>query len=119
MVSKDATAEYERNLVHFAKDVRAEFGDASLPFVVGELGNGGPAKEGSGMQTFRDAQESGTAKIENAKFVPTAEFARAKELSPNVGHGHHWFGNAESYFLVGDALGRGVLELMGGGGDEG
>jgi hypothetical protein len=34
----------------------------------------------------------------------------AKE-SPNVGHGHHWFGNAESYFLIGDALGRALLRL--------
>ena len=28
-------------------------------------------------------------------------FARPPEMSPNPGHGHDWFGNAESYFLVG------------------
>ncbi len=112
MVSKEAIAEYDANLVNLAKDVRAEFPEADLPFVVGELGNGGPAKDGSRMRAFRDAQKRGTAKIPNAKFVPTAEFARPKELSPNVGHGHHWFGNAESYFLVGDALARGALDLL-------
>lgn len=29
--------------------------------------------------------------------------------SNNPAHGHHWFGNAESYFLIGDALGVAIL----------
>jgi hypothetical protein len=112
MVSKEATAEYETNLVNFVNDVRAEFELPNLPFVIGELGNGGPAKEGSGMYSFREAQKRAVEQIKNAVFVPTAEFARPKELSPNVGHGHHWFGNAESYFLVGDALARAMVKLL-------
>lgn len=118
MVSKEATAGYEANLVNFVKDVRAEFSLPNLPFVVGELGNGGTAPEGSGMSLFRAAQKRAVEKIEGAAFVETREFARPKELSPNVGHGHHWFGNAESYFLVGDALGRGILEMLGIGVEE-
>lgn len=112
MVNKDATAEYADNLVHFAKDVRAEFKSPTLPFVVGELGNGGPAKPGSGMDTFRKQQALGTSKIEHAVFVETHTFARDAKMSPNTGHGHHWFGNAESYFLVGDALGKAAVKLM-------
>jgi hypothetical protein len=112
MGSKEATAEYADNLVHLASDIRKEFKLPNLPIVVGELGNSGPAKEGSGMATFRAAQKAGTAKISHAQFVPTSQFARPAELSPNKGHGHHWFGNAESYFLVGDALGQAVLDLM-------
>jgi hypothetical protein len=116
MVSKEATAEYETNLVNLAKDIRAQFKSPKLPFVVGELGNGGAAKEGSGMQVFREAQKRGASKIGHSVFVATAEFARPKELSPNVGHGHHWCGNAESYFLVGDALGRAALQMLEGSG---
>ena len=112
MVSKEATAEYAANLANLAKDVRAEFARPHLLFVVGELGNGGPAKEGTGMQVFREAQRTGAAKIDDAMFILTSKFARPKELSPNVGHGHHWFGNAESYFLVGDALGRAVADYI-------
>ena len=112
MVSKEATAEYETNLVNLAKDVRAEFKQPELPFTVGELGNGGAAKEGSGMHSFREAQKSGAGKIRRAVFVRTQDFARPKEQSPNIGHGHHWFGNAESYFLIGDALGQAALELI-------
>jgi hypothetical protein len=35
----------------------------------------------------------------------------AKE-SPNVGYGHHWFGNAESDFLIGDAMGKAMIKLL-------
>jgi hypothetical protein len=112
MISKEASAEYDKNLVALARDIRKEFRSPALPFVVGELGNSGPAKPGSGMEAFRAAQKRGTEAIPHAIFVPTHEFARPAELSPNVGHGHHWFGNAESYFLVGDALGKGMIELL-------
>jgi hypothetical protein len=112
MVDKEATAEYADNLVLLAKDIRAEFKSPELPFIVGELGNGGPAKPGSGMDTFRNAQRAGTAKISNAVFVETAAFARPAELSPNKSHSHHWCGNAESYFLVGDALGEAAVKAL-------
>ncbi len=115
MVNKDAIAEYEQNLVHLIKDVRKEFKSPKLPVVVGELGNGGPKASG-GMAAFRKAQEAATRRVEfrgNVAFVKTAQFARPKEQSPCVGHGHHWFANAESYFLIGGALGDGMIGLMG------
>lgn len=112
MISTDAISEYEVNLINLANDVRREFHSPNLPFVVGELGNGGPADNNSAMTAFRMAQRSGTAKIANAVFVPTQQFARPKELSPNTGHGHHWFGNAESYFLIGEALGQAAVKLQ-------
>ena len=113
MVSEEATAEYADNLVNLAKDLRKEFKAPQLPIVIGELGNGGKARDGSGMDRFRKAQRAGSKKITNARFVPTAHCARPRELSPNVGHGHHWFGNAESYFLVGEALAAGMKGLLG------
>jgi len=45
--------------------------------------------------------------------VPTRAFLRPAEESPNTGHGHHWFGNAASYALIGEALGLALLELLG------
>lgn len=110
MVNKEATAEYADNLVLLAKDIRAEFDAPKLPMIVGELGNGGAAKQGSGMEAFRSQQRKGTKHIQGAVFVQTHQFARDAKQSPNVGHGHHWFGNAESYFLVGDALGKAMIK---------
>ena len=114
MFNKDALAEYEENLVHLVKDLRKEFNNPKLPVVIGELGNGGP-KAGANMLAIRAAQKAAAERKTfkgNVKFVSTTAFARPKEQSPNVGHGHHWFGNAESYFLIGDALGKGMLELL-------
>ena len=114
MFNKDALAEYEQNLVHLVKDLRKEFKSPKLPVVIGELGNGGP-KAGANMLAIRAAQKAAAEHKGfkgNVKFVSTTAFARPKEESPNVGHGHHWFGNAESYFLIGDALGKGMLELL-------
>ncbi len=111
MCEKPAIAEYSDNLVNLVKDLRKEFKAPNMPVVVGELGNGGPVTEGD-MFDFRKAQEDGTKKIKNALFIKTTDFARPAELSPCPTHGHHWFANAESYFLIGDAAGTGMKKLL-------
>tara|TARA_Y100001934_G_scaffold282650_1_gene397470 strand:+ start:3686 stop:4645 length:960 start_codon:yes stop_codon:yes gene_type:complete len=114
MFDSKALTEYEENLVHLVNDLRKEFKSPKLPVVIGELGNGG-SKAGANMLAIRAAQKAAAEHKGfkgNVKFVSTTAFARPKEESPNMGHGHHWFGNAESYFLIGDALGKGMLELL-------
>jgi hypothetical protein len=111
MCTKEAIPEYAQNLVNLVGDLRKEFGVPNLPVVVGQLGNGGPVKSGD-MFEFRKAQEEGTGRIKNALFVKTEEFARPPELSPCPTHGHHWFANAESYFLIGNVLGEGMKKLL-------
>ena len=111
MVTRPAIPEYAQNLVNLVKDLRKEFKAPDMPVVVGELGNGGPVKDGD-MFEFRKAQEEGTKQIRIALFIKTTDFARPAELSPNPTHGHHWFGNAESYFLIGDALAEGMKRLL-------
>jgi hypothetical protein len=61
---------------------------------------------------FRKAQEEGTKQIKNAVFVKTTDFARPAELSPCATHGHHCFANAENYFLICDACGKGKKSLL-------
>ena len=114
MFDGQAREDYEQNLVHLIKDLRRDLGSSDLPVVVGELGNGGE-DAGKSMQIIRAAQAAACRRPEvggNVRFVKTTSFARAAKASPNVGHGHHWFGNAESYFLVGDALGAAMVELL-------
>lgn len=110
----EAKAEYDQNLVNLINDVRKEFKSPNLPVVVGELGNGGE-KAGKGILAIRNAQAAAVSRPEfkgTVVFVKTTDFARPAEQSPNKGHGHHWFGNAESYFLIGDALGKAMKELI-------
>ena len=115
MCNEKATKKYSENLIRFIKDVRRDLSIAELPFVVGELGNGGKVKRDTPMFRFRRQQEKACVHpsfIGNVGFVPTVEFARPNELSPNKTHEHHWFGNAESYFLIGDALGNHMTRLI-------
>lgn len=111
---KTAVPEYEQNLVNLIQDVRKEFGVPNLPVVVGELT--GPWVDAPGeWNTLRKAQAKAAAREEfkgRVLFVETHEFVRKPEDSPNPTHGHHEFGNAETYFLVGDALGKGMKKLL-------
>jgi len=111
---KTAVPEYERNLVNFIKDVRKDLNAPRLPVVIGELT--GPWVQAPGeWAALRKAQAAAAARPEfqgTVLFVATHDFVRKPEDSPNPGHGHHEFGNAETYFLVGDALGQGMKTLL-------
>jgi sugar phosphate isomerase/epimerase len=111
---KNAVPQYEENLVNLIKDVRKDLNAAKLPVVIGELT--GPWVDAPGAwATLRAAQASAANRPEfrgNVIFVETRQFVRPAKESPNPGHGHHEFGNAETYFLVGDALGKGMVKLL-------
>jgi hypothetical protein len=111
---KKAVPEYEQNLVNLIKDVRKDLKAPNLPFVIGELT--GPWVDAPGAwATLRKAQAGAAARPEfkgNVLFVETHDFVRPAEESPNPSHGHHEFGNAETYLLVGDALGKGMIRLL-------
>lgn len=113
---RTAVPEYESNLVHLIQDVRRDLGVAELPIVVGEI-TGAWRDAPPEWTRLRDAQRAASEKHpelgERIVFVPTRDFVRKPEDSPNPGHGHHEFGNAETYFLVGDALGKGILRARG------
>jgi hypothetical protein len=111
---QNAVPEYEQNLVNLINDVRKEFAAPKLPVIVGEIT--GPWVEAPDeWNLLRKAQAAAAARPEfkgNVTFVETHDFVRNSEDSPNPGHGHHEFGNAETYFLVGDALGKGMRTLL-------
>lgn len=108
MVNAEATAAYEDNLVHLIGDLRKALDSPDLPVVVAETGN-------CNSEALRSAQAAATRREEVGKrvrFVPTGDFLRAPEDSPNTTHGHHWYGNAESYLRIGEAMGRAMVELL-------
>jgi hypothetical protein len=72
--------------------------------------NGGKGNLVWSMKHSKSAEKM--KKLKNAVFIKTTDFARPPELSPNPGHGHHWSGNAESYFLIGEAAGEGMKLLL-------
>lgn len=110
----NAVPQYEQNLVNLITDLRRDLQTPRLPVVIGELT--GPWVEApDAWATLRKAQAAAASKPEfegSVRFVETRDFVRKPEDSPNPTHGHHEFGNAETYLLVGDALGKAMTQLL-------
>jgi hypothetical protein len=99
---------YADNLANLVRDLRKELDVPDLPFVVGQTGN-------ADNPQLWAAQEAATLRPEfegQACYVPTRDHLRKPEDSPNKGHGHHWFGNAESYLRAGKGMGVAMVELQ-------
>ena len=112
----DVAKEYEDNLVAFIKDVRKEFDSPKLPFMIATIGFDGENMNANGLIVHQAQMAVGDAKKhpEFAGSVKTADtrgFWRSRELSPG-GAGYHYNNNAETYSLVGEALARGMVELL-------
>lgn len=111
---KKAIPEYETNLVNLIRDVRRELKSPNLPVVVGEL-TGPWVVAPPEWARLREMQRAAASRPEfqgNTVFVETHNFVRPAAESPNPGHGHHEFGNAETGILVGNALAQGMLSLV-------
>ncbi len=108
---------YERNLVNLIKSWRREFGAPRAPFVIATIGFGGWDLSGPGL-TVANAQLAVSGEkgkypefVGNVLTVETRDFWRKVEVSPRD-QGYHYNRNAETYMLVGDALGRGMVRLQ-------
>lgn len=113
-ISDKFNAEYESNMVHFIKDIRKELGAPTLPFVIGETGMTGPTETHPRALSLMKAQAAAAERPEfkgNVAFVGTKNFWRTKEQSPN-GQGYHWNSNAETYYLIGEAMGEAMKKLL-------
>lgn len=106
--------EYEKNMANFIRDIRKDLGAPSLPFVIAETGMTGPEEKHPRALSLMKAQAAVADYPEfkgNVAFVGTKAFWREKELSPSS-QGYHWNTNAETYYLIGEAMGKAMLGLM-------
>jgi len=108
---------YEQNLVHLIKTLRKEFDAPQAPFVLATIGFGGWEMAGP-HKTVADAQLAVSGErgkypefAGNVKTVEIRDFWRDVEDSPRS-QGYHYNRNAETYMLVGEALGRGMVQLQ-------
>lgn len=105
--------EYEKNMANFIRDIRKDFGVKNLPFVIAETGMTGPAEKHPRALSLMKAQAAVAGYKEfkgNVAFVGTKAFWREKEVSP-TGQGYHWNKNAETYYLIGEAMGKAMKKL--------
>jgi arylsulfatase A-like enzyme len=112
-INPSYTDEYEKNLANFIRDLRKDLGVKNLPFVIAETGMGGPGEKDRRALALMKAQAAVTEYKEfreNVAFVETRAFWRPRELSP-TGQGYHWNTNAETYYLIGEAMGKAMKKL--------
>ena len=110
----DSDDEYEKNLSYFIRDVRKDLHAPLLPFVIAETGMSGPEEKHPRALSLMAAQAAVAKKKEfkgNVAFVETKNFYRPPEVSPSR-QGYHWNNNAETYFLIGEGMGKAMLSLL-------
>ncbi len=106
--------EYEENMANFIRDIRKDLGVPGLPFVIAETGMSGHEETHPRALSLMNAQAAVAKQEEfqgNVAFVGTRDFYRSKDDSPS-GQAYHWNNNAETYYLIGDAMGKAMLELL-------
>jgi alpha-galactosidase len=108
-------AEYESNMAHFIRDIRKDLGVPALPLVIAETGMSGPEEKHPRALSLMKAQAAVAEHPEfkgNVAFVGTRTFWRPPEQSPSA-QGYHWNSNAETYWLIGEAMGESMKRLLG------
>lgn len=107
-------AEYEENLANFIRDIRNDLEVPALPFVIAETGMTGPEEKHPRALSLMKAQAAVAERSEfqgNVAFVSTKGFWRPQDVSPS-GQGYHWNTNAETYYLIGEAMGEAMKKLF-------
>lgn len=128
MFDPDFQANYGKHMANFIRDVRKDLNVPALPFIVGQMGQGGPESTSDRMQAIKEVQasmETIPGFKGNVKVVRTDIFwdRKAAALVENwrdhvdewnkVGsdYGYHYLGSAITFSKIGKAFGEAMLEL--------
>jgi alpha-galactosidase len=101
-------------MANFIHDIRKGLGSPNLPFVIAETGMSGREEKHPRALSLMTAQAAVAKHDEfqgNVAFVGTKEFFRPKAASPS-GQAYHWNSNAETYYLIGEGMGKAMLRLI-------
>ena len=105
---------YETNLAHLIRDLRRDLDSPNVPFVIAETGMSGETETHPRALSLMRAQAAVANYDEfkkNVAFVGTKAFYRPAEESPSS-QAYHWNSNAETYYLIGEAMGQAMLRLL-------
>jgi alpha-galactosidase len=117
--SQKPVDDYETNLANMIKDIRKEFNVPKAPWSIALSGFGGWGQANgrrlgimAGQYNVTQHQDLGTGTI---AAVETRGFFRSfAETHGAINQGYHWFGNAETYFYLGTAMGEAMKHELGG-----
>ena len=121
-INANAVDTYESNMVNFVKDIRKDLGIENLPFVIANTGMGGwdipeTARYKTRVEKLMTAQLALADDnkypdfADNVAGVETRDFQRTEEESPSK-QGYHWMRNWETYYLIGESMGKEMTNLL-------
>ena len=119
-IDQKAVDAYEENLVHLIKDLRKDIGVKDMPFVIANSGFDGwdinkryrakVEKHLNAQLAVADAKKYPDFKG-NVAAVETRDFFRPSSKSPSK-QGYHWSRNWETYYLIGNSMGKAMIGLV-------
>jgi hypothetical protein len=114
-VNQSFNDEYEQNMANFIRDVRNDLGIPNLPFVIATTGMSGWDETHARALSLMAAQLAMATDYpefkDNVAVVETRDFWRPAAESP-ANQAYHWNRNAETYFLIGNAMGEEMAGLL-------
>jgi len=120
---------YEQNMAQFIREIRSYYQNrypghisANAPFVLATAAFGGLDAAYTNQYPTRAAVINAQLAVgdpvqypefaDNVKTMEARGYWRDGSVSPSADAGYHYNRNAETFMLVGDALGRGMLDLI-------
>eukprot|EP00041_Stephanoeca_diplocostata_P017694 m.362448 g.362448 ORF g.362448 m.362448 type:complete len:189 (+) comp20787_c0_seq7:1061-1627(+) len=116
--SQTLVDEYEVNLVNLVTDLRREWKNPTLAVSIPVSGFNGWAQDNERRLGIINAQFNAANATRHPELhghivaEETRSYWRGPQYSPVPSQGYHWFHNAESYFLIGKAMGVGMLKMI-------
>lgn len=101
-------------MVDFISDVRRTQENKKLPFVIATTGMAPRLKQHRELMTAQRSMANFKKYPQhrgNVAAVDTSGFWRPKEISP-ANNLSHWNFNAESYYLIGEGMGKAMINLL-------
>jgi autotransporter-associated beta strand protein len=113
---------YEQNLVRLIKQLRSYYharyptqAKPNIPFVTVTCGFDGFTATGNRL-TVVNAQNAISDAVKYPEFAGNVKSMEGRGYwrtsGPNTVQNYHYYHNAETYMLVGDAMGRGMVDLL-------
>ncbi len=133
MINPEFTAAYAQNMQHFIRDVRKDLNAPDMPFVIGQLGVGGPftgseeERRRNKSEIFKANQARAAEGMKHVAVVKTDELwdtvaaEKYKTWRDDLDewrkygndHPYHYMGSPLTIYRIGDAFGRKMLEMVG------
>jgi len=131
MINPRNSAAYTENMQHFIRDVRKELEAPALPFVIGQLGVGGPYqgddKSKDKKERFKANQAAAAQGMKNVSVVKTDQYwdpvaaEKFKTWRDDIDqwrrygndYPYHYLGSPLIIYRIGQAFGERMLKMMG------